>query len=164
MNLLSNAFKFTDAGSITITASLNPCCGPFSGSSRSSSLPNTSSPTAVARHGKQTRRGGGGWREGGGGVPKNVFGNILGNLLRRFVFFGWKRREEGEGEGKGEGSKGEAGNAAFLRNLQVPTHERAMLVVEVADTGVGIAPEQMDRLFKPFSQVKRRGFAEYKIN
>lgn len=99
--------------------------------------------TSVARHDKQLigRGGGGGGRE-------------VGDVFGRFWFLPWKRLEEDE---RGRTAKGEAGDAAFLRSLQFSTYERAMLVMEVTDAGIGIAPARMDRLFKPFWQVRRPG-------
>lgn len=60
------------------------------------------------------------------------------------------RREKTRG---GNGQK--RGDPAFLQILvEAPAHARALLEVDVRDSGVGMTPEQTARLFKPFSQVR----------
>ena len=66
-----------------------------------------------------------------GGRLAQVLGNLLGNAVK-FT---------------------DAGSVALRVTLQSEANNIATLRFEVADTGEGVAPEQQERLFKPFSQV-----------
>lgn len=153
VNLLSNAFKFTDPGFVTVIAS---CQAFVADPSTSAALPPsrtavpTISPVAVTSTSRKGRPSslrvahsmGVGERRSRGAslVAREAVGG--GGFNGRRV-----RRKARKGEAKG-------GVAAFLESLEGPAFgNRAVLVVEVKDTGVRMTTEQTDRLFKPFSQV-----------
>jgi signal transduction histidine kinase len=49
----------------------------------------------------------------------------------------------------------ERGSVKLVLELQMPEEAPPRLRFEVIDTGIGISPEQMTRLFRPFSQAER---------
>lgn len=85
-------------------------------------------------------------------TPLGESQGALAGLFSRNKSFGL----DADGQVAGDQSPGENTIAApgFLRSMKavVPNHTKAMLLVEVKDTGIGIAPNQICRLFKPFSQ------------
>lgn len=203
-NFLSNAFKFTDSGFITVAARLEPIDeleSPPSAtaadepvnkrySPRSASVPDATeeqwtttsasgcgaanpaavratrlSKAATFMH-RATGGNGSDERPDGSageseakaacntpaGKTSPVYSRVGSDGTRGVLSSGWWRRRARGGKERGEGD----GDAVFMRSLETPTHERATLVVEVTDTGVGMSRDQMDRLFKPFSQVRVR--------
>lgn len=72
----------------------------------------------------------------------------LAGLFSRIEFFGLDAGDQSSGVST-------VADPGFLRSMKTVASNltKAMLLVEVKDTGVGIAPDQICRLFKPFSQV-----------
>lgn len=171
VNLLSNALKFTDTGSVTVKAR----CEPFARGQENlisalavndeacSSHPVITTvplvPSAFPDRASGFVRGG-----AGGGRGLSTVTNACSRTsvlstpparktkIDRGGDKGWKKRViaflSNGTEGRDESTK-----PYFLRSLERPGYHNAKLAVEVTDTGVGMTPEQMDQLFKPFSQV-----------
>lgn len=177
-NLLSNAFKFTDVGSVTVTAHCEPfvtnreSCGQVDTADASCSA--TISTAVISADGRssladvrsaQSATGLGSSGDSGGGVgsarrsifarphvrPVAVPAQENRGRSRRSSFLsricaGWRKGVE-------TSEREDRGQPLFLHSLESGTHAKTRLVVEVTDTGMGMTSEQMDMLFKPFTQV-----------
>lgn len=171
VNLLSNALKFTDTGSVTVKARCEPFARgqenlisalavndeAFSSHAAIATVPLV--PSAFPDRASGCARGGAG---GGRGL------STVTNACSRTSFLptpparkikidrggdrGWKKRVTAFLSNGTEG-RDESTKPYFLRSLERREYHNANLAVEVTDTGVGMTPEQMDQLFKQFSQV-----------
>ena len=165
MNLISNAFKFTDAGFITVTARFDPVLvdSESLNSKITTNVAPGNFPAAFVRSPPRTP-----YDKNPSTTSTSVKG-CKGAISSKAVSRGKMRSNDcvemrrpllsklNERKMK----KQRAGtDLSFLKSLEVPPYKTAVFVVEVKDTGVGMTPQQMDGLFKPFSQVgvKRESF------
>lgn len=151
MNLVSNAFKFTDAGSVTVTAR----CEAVASQSDAVDESATADSATTKRWNKSVR-----WTSLSAGDDSNS-GWCCRDSRRRVretISNAVKGRCLGTGRSAQlENERVPGASPAFLRSLEAPEYGTRMLVVEVQDTGVGMSTEQMNRIFTPFSQVLARG-------
>jgi two-component system CheB/CheR fusion protein len=78
---------------------------------------------------------------------EQVVGNLLNNACK-FTGVGGRIRVDVEIDGAGPGAKGGTAKGGARSSRHGP-----QVVIRVSDTGLGLAPEQLDRIFQMFTQV-----------
>lgn len=163
VNLVSNAFKFTNSGSITVTA----WCEPYPRQPEAlgvSSIVSSVAPKSVLEVGTGDIQGG----VGASVLPSTTYPS---SLLRAAQRSAGETSQEPSDVARGKGimrwvtapwglqrtrkKNQQDDQSVFFQSVGTLKHKPAFLRVEVTDSGMGMSPEEIGQLFEPFPQVGR---------